>query len=77
MGGPCDFSVSPSPNWITLVLGLGLGGVDSGVGLDNLQPHQQAIQTQERVAFKKSKSENHNIKNGTFITILHCPVDGS
>ena len=64
-------------NWTALVLGLGLGGVDFGLGLDNLQPHQQAIQTQERVACKKSKSESHIIKNGTFITILHCPLDGS
>ena len=40
MGGPCDYSVTPSPNWTfgfltDLVLGLGLGGLDLGLGLDN------------------------------------------
>ena len=42
MGGLCDFSVSPSPNWtfgfwtaLVLGFGLGLGGLDFGLGLDN------------------------------------------
>ena len=41
-GGPCDFSVTPSPNWtldfftpLGLGLGLGLGGLGLGLGLDN------------------------------------------
>ncbi len=43
-GGLCDFSVSPSPNWtlgfwtaLVFGLGLGLGGLDFGLGLDNLR----------------------------------------
>ena len=39
-GGPCVLSVSTSPNWTfgfltAFVLGLGLGGLDFGLGLDN------------------------------------------
>ena len=41
MGGPCDFSVTPSHNYtfgfgtsLGLGLGLGLGGLDLGLGLD-------------------------------------------
>ena len=41
--GPCDFSVSPSPNWtfgfwtaLVFGLGLGLGGLEFGLGLDNI-----------------------------------------
>ena len=36
---PCDFSVIPSPNWTFIfrtALGLGLGGLDLGLGLDNM-----------------------------------------
>ncbi len=43
MGGPCDSSVNPSPNWtfgfltsLGLGFGLGLGGLDLGLELDNL-----------------------------------------
>ena len=38
-GGLCDFSVTPSPNWtfgFLTTLGFGLGGLDFGLGLDNL-----------------------------------------
>ena len=41
VGGSCDFSVSPSPNWtfwfgtaLGVGLGLALGGLGLGVGLD-------------------------------------------
>ena len=44
VGGLCDFSVSPSPNWtfgfwtaLVLGFGLGLGGLDFGLGLDNCE----------------------------------------
>ena len=44
--GPCDFSVSPSPNWtfgfwtaLVLGLGLGLGALDFRLGLDNLRAY--------------------------------------
>ena len=36
--GPCDFSVTPSHNWIFgfgTSLEVGLGGLDFGLGLDN------------------------------------------
>ena len=41
-GGPCDYCVTPSPNWTwiliwtTLGLVLGLGRLDLGLGLDNI-----------------------------------------
>ena len=43
VGGLCDFGVSPSMNWtfgfwtaLVLGLGLGVGGLDFGLGLDNI-----------------------------------------
>ena len=39
VGGPCNYSVTPSPNWtfgFGTSLGFGLGELDLGIGLDNL-----------------------------------------
>ena len=49
MGGPCDFSVTPSPNWnfgflTDLGLGLGLRGLDLGLGLDNQRKASELCQ---------------------------------
>ena len=45
---PCDFSVTPSPNWtfgFGFSLGFGLGGLDIGLGLDNLGAISNNFQT--------------------------------
>ena len=50
VGGLCDFSVSPSPNWtfgfwtaLVLGFGVGLGGLDVGLELDNTKPFPQPV----------------------------------
>ena len=45
VGGPCDFGVTPSPNWTWILIfdwfgvGLTLRGPDLGLGLDNIGHH--------------------------------------
>ncbi len=56
MGGPCDYSVIPSPNWtfgfgtsLGLGIGLGLRGLDLGLGLDNKVLKKLKIQFMDKL----------------------------